>query len=192
MSKLTSCNKMVKMLIVHWFHRTQVANYGLHFLFQGWMIDENVRPTFKELANEFTRMARDPPRYLVIKVRNISKATQSAQHLLFLREGWFCLLSHFSRNTRAICELMSPPGVPRPTGLSPGWSWTSKCRPGRPGWSWLSVGGPRGGGGGGWCDSSPSQEPKSPLPDRHSQSKRHNFLSLSWPVYIKMYFLLHR
>uniref|UniRef100_A0A8C8HH31 Receptor protein-tyrosine kinase n=1 Tax=Oncorhynchus tshawytscha TaxID=74940 RepID=A0A8C8HH31_ONCTS len=33
-----------------------------------WMIDENVRPTFKELANEFTRMARDPPRYLVIKM----------------------------------------------------------------------------------------------------------------------------
>lgn len=33
------------------------------------MVDENVRPTFKELANEFTRMARDPPRYLVIKVR---------------------------------------------------------------------------------------------------------------------------
>uniref|UniRef100_A0A4W5NWC1 receptor protein-tyrosine kinase n=1 Tax=Hucho hucho TaxID=62062 RepID=A0A4W5NWC1_9TELE len=37
-----------------------------------WMIDENVRPTFKELANEFTRMARDPPRYLVIKVRQNS------------------------------------------------------------------------------------------------------------------------
>lgn len=32
------------------------------------MIDENVRPTFKELANDFTRMARDPARYLVIKV----------------------------------------------------------------------------------------------------------------------------
>ncbi|XP_061583594.1 receptor tyrosine-protein kinase erbB-3a isoform X2 [Cololabis saira] len=32
-----------------------------------WMIDENVRPTFKELAYEFTRMAKDPPRYLVIK-----------------------------------------------------------------------------------------------------------------------------
>ncbi|XP_041944084.1 receptor tyrosine-protein kinase erbB-3a isoform X2 [Alosa sapidissima] len=32
-----------------------------------WMIDENVRPTFKELANDFTRMARDPARYLVIK-----------------------------------------------------------------------------------------------------------------------------
>ncbi|XP_068123722.1 receptor tyrosine-protein kinase erbB-3 [Hyperolius riggenbachi] len=40
-----------------------------------WMIDENVRPTFKELGNEFTRMARDPPRYLVIK-RN-SHAPQS-------------------------------------------------------------------------------------------------------------------
>ncbi|XP_030324010.1 receptor tyrosine-protein kinase erbB-3 [Calypte anna] len=34
------------------------------------MIDENIRPTFKELANEFTRMARDPPRYLVIKQEN--------------------------------------------------------------------------------------------------------------------------
>ncbi|KAL7397851.1 hypothetical protein ABVT39_000708 [Epinephelus coioides] len=32
-----------------------------------WMIDENIRPTFKELASDFTRMARDPPRYLVIK-----------------------------------------------------------------------------------------------------------------------------
>ncbi|XP_054639834.1 receptor tyrosine-protein kinase erbB-3-like [Dunckerocampus dactyliophorus] len=32
-----------------------------------WMIDENVRPTFKELASEFTRMARDPLRYLVMK-----------------------------------------------------------------------------------------------------------------------------
>lgn len=38
----------------------------------GWMVDENVRPTFKELANEFTRMARDPPRYLVIKVGQVS------------------------------------------------------------------------------------------------------------------------
>ncbi|XP_030052609.1 receptor tyrosine-protein kinase erbB-3 isoform X1 [Microcaecilia unicolor] len=36
-----------------------------------WMIDENIRPTFKELANEFTRMARDPSRYLVVK-RNSS------------------------------------------------------------------------------------------------------------------------
>uniref|UniRef100_A0A3B5LA31 receptor protein-tyrosine kinase n=1 Tax=Xiphophorus couchianus TaxID=32473 RepID=A0A3B5LA31_9TELE len=34
-----------------------------------WMIDENVRPTFKELASDFTRMARDPHRYLVIKVQ---------------------------------------------------------------------------------------------------------------------------
>uniref|UniRef100_A0AAX7U8R6 Receptor protein-tyrosine kinase n=1 Tax=Astatotilapia calliptera TaxID=8154 RepID=A0AAX7U8R6_ASTCA len=35
-----------------------------------WMIDENIRPTFKELASDFTRMARDPPRYLVIKQVN--------------------------------------------------------------------------------------------------------------------------
>ncbi|KAI1891148.1 hypothetical protein AGOR_G00161890 [Albula goreensis] len=36
-----------------------------------WMIDENVRPTFKELVNEFARMARDPPRFLVIKRREV-------------------------------------------------------------------------------------------------------------------------
>uniref|UniRef100_A0AAR2JED7 receptor protein-tyrosine kinase n=1 Tax=Pygocentrus nattereri TaxID=42514 RepID=A0AAR2JED7_PYGNA len=46
-----------------------------------WMIDENVRPTFKELANEFTRMARDPPRYLVIKVRASEKEDQEEEVL---------------------------------------------------------------------------------------------------------------
>lgn len=46
-----------------------ILSNALRLLSPGWMIDENVRPTFKELANEFTRMARDPPRYLVIKVR---------------------------------------------------------------------------------------------------------------------------
>uniref|UniRef100_A0A673Z812 Receptor protein-tyrosine kinase n=1 Tax=Salmo trutta TaxID=8032 RepID=A0A673Z812_SALTR len=47
-----------------------------------WMIDENVRPTFKELANEFTRMARDPPRYLVIKVRhNATPGSSQAGYL---------------------------------------------------------------------------------------------------------------
>ncbi|KAJ8258974.1 hypothetical protein COCON_G00179860 [Conger conger] len=39
-----------------------------------WMIDENVRPTFKELASEFTRMARDPPRYLVIKTKEVDSS----------------------------------------------------------------------------------------------------------------------
>lgn len=37
----------------------------------GWMIDADSRPKFKELAAEFTRMARDPQRYLVIQVRKL-------------------------------------------------------------------------------------------------------------------------
>lgn len=41
------------------------------------MIDENIRPTFKELASDFTRMARDPPRYLVIRVRPLTPAYSS-------------------------------------------------------------------------------------------------------------------
>ncbi|XP_046725655.1 receptor tyrosine-protein kinase erbB-3b isoform X2 [Silurus meridionalis] len=43
-----------------------------------WMIDENIRPTFKELANEFTRMARDPPRYLVVKKDQNSAPAEEA------------------------------------------------------------------------------------------------------------------
>lgn len=45
------------------------------------MIDENIRPTFKELANEFTRMARDPPRYLVIKVSGGQRTSSSCREL---------------------------------------------------------------------------------------------------------------
>lgn len=42
------------------------------------MIDENIRPTFKELGSDFTRMARDPPRYLVIRVRPSTSTAYSA------------------------------------------------------------------------------------------------------------------
>uniref|UniRef100_A0A3B5MDV3 Receptor protein-tyrosine kinase n=1 Tax=Xiphophorus couchianus TaxID=32473 RepID=A0A3B5MDV3_9TELE len=34
-----------------------------------WMIDADSRPHFRELIAEFTKMARDPPRYLVIQVK---------------------------------------------------------------------------------------------------------------------------
>ncbi|XP_035015745.2 receptor tyrosine-protein kinase erbB-3b [Hippoglossus stenolepis] len=44
-----------------------------------WMIDENIRPTFKELASDFTRMARDPPRFLVIKTEG-GEAASSEIH----------------------------------------------------------------------------------------------------------------
>uniref|UniRef100_A0A7N9AN48 Receptor protein-tyrosine kinase n=1 Tax=Mastacembelus armatus TaxID=205130 RepID=A0A7N9AN48_9TELE len=71
-----------------------------------WMIDENIRPTFKELASDFTRMARDPPRYLVIKVRHqwrtlihpngsilkiigIVSMSCSISLCFFLRQLWF-------------------------------------------------------------------------------------------------------
>lgn len=36
--------------------------------FSGWMIDADSRPKFRELIAEFSKMARDPPRYLVIQV----------------------------------------------------------------------------------------------------------------------------
>jgi hypothetical protein len=34
------------------------------------MLDAASRPAFKELANEFEKMAKDPGRYLVIEVRS--------------------------------------------------------------------------------------------------------------------------
>lgn len=37
-------------------------------LLAGWMIDPEYRPRFKDLVKEFSAMARDPPRYVVIQV----------------------------------------------------------------------------------------------------------------------------
>jgi hypothetical protein len=41
------------------------------------MIDADSRPKFKELAAEFSRMARDPQRYLVIQVSYFDVAFKS-------------------------------------------------------------------------------------------------------------------
>lgn len=38
----------------------------------GWMIDSECRPRFRELVAEFSRMARDPQRFVVIQVLNLS------------------------------------------------------------------------------------------------------------------------
>jgi len=34
----------------------------------GWVLDADSRPTFKELGDEFEKMAQDPTRYIVIVV----------------------------------------------------------------------------------------------------------------------------
>ena len=38
----------------------------------GWMIDSECRPRFRELVAEFSRMARDPQRFVVIQVLDLS------------------------------------------------------------------------------------------------------------------------
>lgn len=38
------------------------------WLCSGWMIDSECRPKFRELVTEFSRMARDPQRFVVIQV----------------------------------------------------------------------------------------------------------------------------
>lgn len=47
------------------------------------MIDADSRPKFKELAAEFSRMARDPQRYLVIQVSSPA-ASQGWEKQFFL------------------------------------------------------------------------------------------------------------
>jgi len=44
----------------------------------GWVLDASSRPTFRELGDEFEKMATDPTRYLVIEVET------SETTLLFL------------------------------------------------------------------------------------------------------------
>jgi len=36
----------------------------------GWVLDASSRPSFKELGEEFEKMAMDPSRYLVIEVES--------------------------------------------------------------------------------------------------------------------------
>ncbi|TSL61272.1 Receptor tyrosine-protein kinase erbB-3 [Bagarius yarrelli] len=45
-----------------------------------YMVMVKCKPTFKELANEFTRMARDPLRYLVVK-KDLNNAVANENHL---------------------------------------------------------------------------------------------------------------
>lgn len=141
-----------------------IPSNGLCLLFSGWMIDENVRPTFKELANEFTRMARDPPRYLVIKVRQcvvISYFTREPIHSVY-------------RTVHAICVLpgLPPPGGLLPTGVGPRGTCSAERRPGWPGWPGHGDSGAGEGEWGGWYISTlplplSVQEPQSPLKDGH-------------------------
>ncbi|GCB82781.1 hypothetical protein scyTo_0023866 [Scyliorhinus torazame] len=49
------------------------------------MIDEDSRPTFKELGAEFSRMARDPARYLVIEGDDRANNTHAGEQSI-LRE----------------------------------------------------------------------------------------------------------
>uniref|UniRef100_A0A3B3YI30 Protein kinase domain-containing protein n=1 Tax=Poecilia mexicana TaxID=48701 RepID=A0A3B3YI30_9TELE len=88
-----------------------------------WMIDENVRPTFKELAGEFTRMARDPPRYLVIKVRPTWTST-----VLF--SAWCqcsTLIYNFSGSGRKTVVL-NPSTVAGYLPMTPGFGGQSRSR----------------------------------------------------------------
>lgn len=43
-------------------------NLSLLCLVAGWMIDPDSRPRFKDLVIDFSAMARDPTRYVVIQV----------------------------------------------------------------------------------------------------------------------------
>lgn len=56
----------------------------------GWMIDADSRPHFRELIAEFTKMARDPSRYLVIQVWFI---------FLFVCSHWPCVTDRVKTGT---------------------------------------------------------------------------------------------
>lgn len=49
----------------------------------GWMIDADSRPKFRELIAEFSKMARDPPRYLVIQVLTRVMGRRSERHFIW-------------------------------------------------------------------------------------------------------------
>uniref|UniRef100_A0A8C3NJV0 Receptor protein-tyrosine kinase n=1 Tax=Geospiza parvula TaxID=87175 RepID=A0A8C3NJV0_GEOPR len=147
-----------------------------------WMIDENIRPTFKELANEFTRMARDPPRYLVIKESGaappgeppLSEKELDEVETLELEEeeeeeeeeeldGTFGLAPGLGpQRPRGSCARVRPPGAGGGLGMSPRCPCrvpgslgrtVSECSEGRGTASELELGGSGGSLGGSLCRS---------------------------------------
>lgn len=56
-----------------------------------WMIDPSSRPRFKELMVEFSKMASDPSRYLVIQVNqgfHVIYLYNNTYKKIFFTEGW--------------------------------------------------------------------------------------------------------
>jgi hypothetical protein len=53
------------------------------YVIPGWMLDAESRPSFRELADEFEKMARDPGRYLVISVSKNLKLSYLLQDGIF-------------------------------------------------------------------------------------------------------------
>uniref|UniRef100_A0A8C6SWI0 Receptor protein-tyrosine kinase n=1 Tax=Neogobius melanostomus TaxID=47308 RepID=A0A8C6SWI0_9GOBI len=52
-----------------------------------WMIDPDSRPRFKDLVSEFSAMARDPPRYVVIQMSTSSPVDSQFFRMLMEEEG---------------------------------------------------------------------------------------------------------
>uniref|UniRef100_A0A669QG13 Receptor protein-tyrosine kinase n=1 Tax=Phasianus colchicus TaxID=9054 RepID=A0A669QG13_PHACC len=80
-----------------------------------WMIDADSRPKFKELAAEFSRMARDPQRYLVIQVSNSLDCSSLASSPVILEAVQaVCFLNRNQGNSMALVSLPSSlPLLPR-------------------------------------------------------------------------------
>lgn len=62
----------------------------------GWMIDADSRPHFRELVAEFSKMARDPSRYLVIQVSLFNISIVYCMHEMMLdyvtEEVWLLIV----------------------------------------------------------------------------------------------------
>lgn len=106
-------------------------------IFTGWMIDADSRPRFRELIAEFSKMARDPSRYLVIQVGSVSPPTGlELNHRKFWHRSQRVL---FSLRAMTACTCRRP----RTTDCSAAWS---AARTWRTRWMLTST----------WCPSTAS------------------------------------
>lgn len=62
-----------------------------------WMLDAESRPGFKELADEFAKMARDPGRYLVIQGDKFMRLPQFSQVSFYYTEIILCFDKKFTK-----------------------------------------------------------------------------------------------
>lgn len=101
-------------------------------LLPGWMIDSECRPRFRELVAEFSRMARDPQRFVVIQVLGLSAPFLPMTKRSPAEGGEMTPGAPASKPSPCLTHLTSSTFLSLPWGRALGWGEAATLSPSSP------------------------------------------------------------